>query len=110
MSAGQTRAFMRCPHCESGAVVRTSYSLTSLLRESFLQCKNVVCGHTFSAYTEIVKTLSPSSCPNPTVDLPIVGQAERESYKLKYAQAQAAYNCATARARKGRTAKKGAGA
>jgi len=108
MSDGQTRAFLRCPHCNSPAIVRSSYSLTNLLRASLLQCKNVVCGHTFSAYTEIVKTISPSSCPNPFVDLPVVNQAERESYKLKYAHAQANYERATARTKKGRAVKSGA--
>ncbi|MEK0267635.1 ogr/Delta-like zinc finger family protein [Stenotrophomonas rhizophila] len=70
MSAEQSRAFLRCPHCESAAIVRTSCSHNKLLRESLLQCKNVVCGHTFSAYTEIVKTISPSSARVTTLICP----------------------------------------
>lgn len=91
MSAEQSRAFLRCPHCESAAIVRTSCSHNKLLRESLLQCKNVVCGHTFSAYTEIVKTISPSSCPRDDVDLPMCSLKEREAYKIRAKENQSAY-------------------
>ena len=54
------RAFLRCPHCDAAAIVRSSVSHNRLLRESMLQCRNALCGHTFTAYTEIVRTISPS--------------------------------------------------
>ncbi|MEI2263416.1 ogr/Delta-like zinc finger family protein [Stenotrophomonas indicatrix] len=71
------RAFLCCPHCDTAAVVRTSVLHSKLLRESLLQCRNALCGHTFSAYTEIVRTISPSACPSGDICLPISGPAER---------------------------------
>ncbi|MDN8662399.1 ogr/Delta-like zinc finger family protein [Stenotrophomonas indicatrix] len=73
----QSRAFLRCPHCDAPAVVRSSCSLSRLLRESLLQCRNALCGHTFSAYTEIVRTHSPSACPRGDVDLPLSTPVQR---------------------------------
>ena len=90
-----THAFMRCAHCESPAIVRSSVLHTKLLRESLLQCRNALCGHTFSAYTEIVRTISPSACPNGEVCLPVSSPAEREAYKVKAKEAVAAYDKAT---------------
>lgn len=85
-----TRAFMRCPHCDSPSFVRSSVMHSKLLRESLLQCKNALCGHTFSAFTEIVRTISPSACPNGEICLPLSSASERAAYKAKVAQAQAA--------------------
>lgn len=95
MAAGQSKAFLRCPHCDSAALVRTSRSHSNLLRESLLQCKNVVCGHTFSAYTEIVKTISPSSCPRSDVDLPMCSADERNAYKARAKENQNNYAAVT---------------
>lgn len=86
-----SRAFMRCPHCLSPSIVRTSVMHSKLLRESVLQCRNAICGHTFSAYTEIVRTISPSACPSADVCLPLSGTAERAAYKLQAAANRAAY-------------------
>jgi len=64
----QTRRMcLQCPHCGHDAIVRTSRRLSPLLREVYYQCSNVVCGHTFKANLEIIKTLSPSSMPNPAI-------------------------------------------
>lgn len=65
-----SRAFLRCPHCDTAAIVRTSVLHSKLLSESLLQCRNALCGHTFSAYTEIVRThrvparAATSACPS----------------------------------------------
>ena len=60
---------MHCPHCESVAYVRTSRRMSLLSQEQYFQCSNLECGHTFVSLTEIIRTLSPSACPNPTVHI-----------------------------------------
>ena len=60
-----------CPHCDGLAQVRTSKSVTRLVRESYLQCRNVECGHTFVAQMVIVRTLSPSAAPRADVHIPM---------------------------------------
>lgn len=82
------KAFLRCPHCDAPAIVRTSVLHNKLLRESMLQCRNALCGHTFSAYTEIVRTISPSACPNNEVCLPISTAAERAAFLARQAEQQ----------------------
>lgn len=34
-------------------------------------CSNVGCGHTFIAVVEVIRTVSPSACPDPEVCLPM---------------------------------------
>lgn len=65
---------MNCPHCGSRSVIRSSLLHTSLLRESMHICQNALCGHTFSSYTEIVRTLSPSAMPDASINLPIASE------------------------------------
>lgn len=55
----------KCPHCRSIARVRTSRELSELMREAYFQCSNIVCGHVFKTYVEVVETVSPSSQPDP---------------------------------------------
>lgn len=69
---------MRCPHCKSIATIRSSYEVSDLTRESFMACRNTACGHTFAAITEIHRTLSPSSIPNPKVRLPLSVHVRRK--------------------------------
>lgn len=83
-----SRAFLRCPHCDAPAIVRTSVLHNKLLRESMLQCRNALCGHTFSAYTEIVRTVSPSACPSPEICLPLSSAAENAAFKAMLAKAE----------------------
>lgn len=59
-----------CPHCEQPAVIRTSVQMSRLMREYMFCCTNPECGHTFVAITEVVRTLSPSATPDPSVSLP----------------------------------------
>jgi hypothetical protein len=58
---------MNCPHCKSPAIIRTSRRVSVLVREIYYQCTNVVCGHTFKATIEIIKTISPSAMPDPAI-------------------------------------------
>ena len=60
---------MKCPHCDSVAHTRASKRISRLSRESYFQCSNLQCGHTFVGVTEIVRTLSPSAMPHPEVQL-----------------------------------------
>lgn len=59
-----------CPHCEAIAYTRSSRMVSIKLRESYLQCSDLYCGHTFKTLEEVVCTLSPSAKPNPAVFLP----------------------------------------
>lgn len=68
---------MRCPHCESLAVTRTSQQITNLTRESYFACSNTECGHVFVAVTEVNRTVSPSAIPNPKVRLPLSAHVRR---------------------------------
>ncbi len=52
--------------------MRTSKSMTRLVRESYIQCNNIECGHTFVAQLVIVRTLSPSAAPRNDIHLPVV--------------------------------------
>ncbi|KOO83315.1 ogr/Delta-like zinc finger family protein [Stenotrophomonas maltophilia] len=81
-----SRAFLRCPHCDTAAIVRTSALHSKLLRESLLQCRNALCGHTFSAYTEIVRTHTQSACPRNDICLPISSPAERAALSAQAKQ------------------------
>ncbi|AOL18278.1 putative bacteriophage transcriptional regulator protein [Xanthomonas citri pv. malvacearum str. GSPB1386] len=49
-----------------------------------------MCGHTFTAYTEIVRTISPSACPSDDILLPVSSAAEKAAFKAKLAEQQAA--------------------
>lgn len=60
-----------CPHCEQKAIVRTSRKVTRVVREIYFACTEPRCGHTFVAQLAILRTLSPSACPNPLVNLPL---------------------------------------
>lgn len=75
------RAHFKCPHCGASSIVRTSYLVTDLIRESLHVCTNVLCGHTFMSLTEIVQTLSPSSMPRSDVCLPSYTNAELQVVK-----------------------------
>jgi hypothetical protein len=68
---------MNCPHCGQVSTTRTSKPVSLISKESWYQCRNLECGHTFVAVTEVVRTLSPSARPNPLVRLPISRPATR---------------------------------
>uniref|UniRef100_Q46Z75 Phage transcriptional activator, Ogr/Delta n=2 Tax=Cupriavidus TaxID=106589 RepID=Q46Z75_CUPPJ len=58
---------MNCPHCGAMAHIRTSRSVSRMTRELYCQCTNLICGHTFVGLVEVVRTLSPSSNPDPEI-------------------------------------------
>lgn len=81
---------LRCPHCESFCTIRSSQQMTKLTREATFRCENDECGHTFVALTEVVRTLSPSSTPDPSVSLPISTHVRRELLRAQLDSASAA--------------------
>ena len=68
---------MMCPHCKDMAYTRSSLQLTGTSRETIFACRNPECGHTFTAVTEINRTLSPSAMPDPRVVLPLSSHVQR---------------------------------
>ncbi|WP_418648649.1 ogr/Delta-like zinc finger family protein [Thauera butanivorans] len=61
------RMIFRCPHCGSVSRMRTSETLSPLLKEAYYRCDNLVCGHSFKVMVEAVQTISPSSRPIPEI-------------------------------------------
>ncbi|WP_395024599.1 ogr/Delta-like zinc finger family protein [Comamonas odontotermitis] len=73
MTAQENRAsrfFIRCPHCEAQAKVRTSKQETRTMRSLICRCTNVLCNFTFVASFEAIQTISPSAMPHAEVNLP----------------------------------------
>lgn len=62
---------LRCPHCKSTALRRSSRAVTDTFRELFYICRNVACGHTWKASLTYDYGLSPSAIPDPNVTLPL---------------------------------------
>ncbi|XVN73918.1 hypothetical protein AAEX37_00994 [Oligella sp. MSHR50489EDL] len=52
------------------------------MREMYLQCSNLVCGYTWLATMEAIKTISPPSpfTENPNINLPMSSQAELKRF------------------------------
>lgn len=67
-----------CVHCGQSSVIRTSTQVTRLTREYVFCCTNPECGHTFVALMEVVRTLSPSATPDPSVSLPLSAHVRRD--------------------------------
>lgn len=65
------RITIRCPHCNSRAIARSSRELSATMREIVFMCIDPECGHTYAANLEVVRTLSPSAKPKKEVRLPI---------------------------------------
>lgn len=72
------RTRLECPHCERPSIIRSSRRMSKLTREIAYCCLNPECGHTFVAMTEIVRTLSPSATPDPSVHLPLSSHVRRD--------------------------------
>jgi predicted RNA-binding Zn-ribbon protein involved in translation (DUF1610 family) len=66
-----------CPHCRTLPIARSSRELSATMRELRFICANPDCGHTWIAHLEIVRTLSPSACPNPEVRIPLSPHVRR---------------------------------
>ncbi|MFT3967384.1 MAG: ogr/Delta-like zinc finger family protein [Sphingobium sp.] len=63
-----------CPHCGGATYVRSSTQITALARESRHMCLNDQCCHVFAVQSEIVRTIQPSLCPDPAIELRVVNQ------------------------------------
>jgi len=72
------RIGMNCPHCGWRAQIRTSIEQSPTLRDVYFLCENIVCGHSWVATLEAVRTIAPSGLPNPRIDLPISARHEVE--------------------------------
>lgn len=70
------RVGMNCPHCGKRAQIRTSHKMTKTMRELYFLCSNLLCGHSWIAHLEAVRTISPSGVPDPKVVIPIVERKE----------------------------------
>ena len=69
-AARSTRFRMRCPHCDHFARIRSSKSLTPTYVEVRFECTAPSCGHIWLAGVEVLRTLCPSSQPNPDIHIP----------------------------------------
>ena len=49
---------MRCPHCRAVTKTRTSVELSDLVRRSYHQCQNMLCGYCFTSMTQIDESLN----------------------------------------------------
>lgn len=81
---------LQCPHCKCPCVIRTSEQITVITRQSVYCCVNAECGHTFVANTEIVRTLSPSATPDPSVNLPLSSHVRRDMLRVQLDHAASA--------------------
>ncbi|MBL3601486.1 MAG: ogr/Delta-like zinc finger family protein [gamma proteobacterium endosymbiont of Lamellibrachia anaximandri] len=68
----------KCPHCECLCVIRDSKQLSNTCREIKFQCQNIDCGFTFVSTLSADRTLSPSARPNPTINIPLSADVNRE--------------------------------
>nr|WP_258526575.1 ogr/Delta-like zinc finger family protein [Enterobacter quasiroggenkampii] len=60
---------MRCPRCRAVAKTRTSVELSLLVRRSYHQCQNMLCGYCFTSMTEIGGSLNQTQ-PAPAALVP----------------------------------------
>lgn len=65
------RHLMPCPHCGHRARIRTSRLLAPVYAEAYLQCSNHLCGHVFVCAMQVLRSVSPSACPNPEIQIPL---------------------------------------
>lgn len=77
-----TRITIKCPHCDSRAIARSSREMSPTLREIVYMCVDPECGHTYVANLEIVRTLSPSATPNLAVRLPLSSHIDPKKLQL----------------------------
>jgi len=76
------RVTIRCPHCQTRSIAISSREMSKTLREVTYRCTNELCGHTYVANLEVVRTLTVSSIPAPDVHLPLSPHVRREQLLL----------------------------
>ncbi|WP_061942221.1 ogr/Delta-like zinc finger family protein [Collimonas pratensis] len=58
-----------CPHCHHRVRAANSHTMSDMMMEITYMCKNPECGHIFVAGLEVLRTLSPSAIPDPSVHI-----------------------------------------
>mgnify|MGYP000090071774 CR=1 FL=1 len=79
-----------CPHCHGRAKVRTSRTLSDLLKECYVHCLDPHCGHAFVAFVEVKYSTSPSARPRPGLCLPMSENVQRRRVVREMHRAQQA--------------------
>lgn len=77
----------RCPHCRQPTLItRTSDEADAhgLLRDEYLECRNIMCAATFFGGREILRELSPPRTRNPAVSLPVADPATLRKVRIKF--------------------------
>ncbi|MBF7690846.1 ogr/Delta-like zinc finger family protein [Acinetobacter pollinis] len=64
-----SRQLFLCPHCKTKMRLTSSHLEAELFRVSYFQCTNVFCGFTARGEYAITHQVSPSSTPDPSVNL-----------------------------------------
>lgn len=67
--AHQAKIGIACPHCQSPSRIRSSRSISNLLRQLYCQCQDVECGFTFGVEVYVTHGIAPSRKPNPALEL-----------------------------------------
>lgn len=80
VDSGADKERAKCPHCGDHLATRSSRSVTPLFKQKVLQCRNPACGATFGASLGITHQISPSGCPDPSVDLPFAAPRARRKH------------------------------
>lgn len=62
---------VKCPHCNSDSVVRSSKQMCDTVREATVCCSNPHCMHSWVAQLVAVRTIAPSINPKPGVFIPL---------------------------------------
>jgi len=68
---------LRCPHCNSKAVIRSSRVTNPKVTEMYVQCTNVECSHAWKAVCEAVHSIAPSMTPMTGLGLQFIPRHKR---------------------------------
>ena len=63
------RGFITCPVCNADGAIHDSDQPSQLVKDVWVSCSNITCGHTFKMQLSFVYTISPSAIPH-DLDLP----------------------------------------
>ena len=77
-----------CPHCGGPSKIRSSQQITPAYSEQLRLCENPLCGHIWIDGVEAVRTLSPSSVPNPEIHIPLSRHIRREQVAATMKQSE----------------------
>lgn len=72
---------MVCPHCKSSCTNRKSNQVSPMYREITFSCDNMECGHVFIAAVSPIRTISLSSMPDLTVQIPLSSRIKKEDFE-----------------------------